>query len=187
MAIRQLRYSGDGILKMASREVVKIDGHIREILDDMVDTMYDACGIGLAAVQVGVLRRLVVLDIGDGPVRLINPEITQQEGQEESVEACLSVPGWQGTVSRPQKITVKYTDENGDSQSVEAEGQLKRVLCHEIDHLFGILYSDIASSLYEVHDSDGEAAEEEAPESPEEAASPEGAGEAAPGHAGQGV
>jgi len=150
MALRQLRIIGDEILHKKSRKVDTVTERILTILDDMVETMYANNGLGLAGVQVGVLRCLVVIDVGQGPLRLINPEIVQSEGEESDIEGCLSIPGYQGTVKRPQKITVRYMDTEGETVEVEAEGLFKKALCHEIDHLSGILYNEIADSFYEI-------------------------------------
>ncbi|WP_427338546.1 peptide deformylase [Caloranaerobacter sp. DY30410] len=142
MAIRQLRYIGDPILRKKSREVTKIDDRIKILLDDMLETMYKNEGVGLAAPQVGILKRVVVIDIGKGPIKLINPEIISMEGEVIDVEGCLSVPGESGEVKRPSKVKVKYLDENGKELVIEGTGLLARALCHEIDHLNGILFVD---------------------------------------------
>lgn len=142
MAIRQLRYIGDPILRKKSREVTKIDDRIKILLDDMLETMYKNEGVGLAAPQVGILKRVVVIDIGEGPIKLINPEIISMEGEVIDVEGCLSVPGESGEVKRPNKVKVKYLDENGNELMIEGTGLLARALCHEIDHLNGILFVD---------------------------------------------
>lgn len=150
MAIRQIRLIGDEILAKKSRKVENVNERILEILDDMAETMYSARGLGLAAVQVGVLRRLIVVDVGEGLIKLINPEIVSSEGEEQSVEGCLSIPGYQGKVNRPAKVTVRALDEKGEELVIEAEGIFKKALCHELDHLDGILYSDIALEMYEL-------------------------------------
>ena len=142
MAIRQIRYSEDPILRKVSREVTEINERIKILLDDMVDTMYEYEGVGLAAPQVGVLRRVVVIDIGEGVIKLINPEIIEEEGENIDVEGCLSVPGRAGTVKRPERVKVKYLDELGEQKIIEGEGLLAKALCHEIDHLNGILFID---------------------------------------------
>lgn len=142
MAIRNLRTEGDEILRKKSKEVENIDERVLVLLDDMLETMYENDGIGLAAVQVGVLKRLVVIDLGEGPLKLINPKILNEEGKQVFTEGCLSVPGENGNVERPLKISVEYTDIEGQKQIIEAE-ELKAVcLCHEIDHLNGILFID---------------------------------------------
>lgn len=152
MAKRIIRTDEDPILRKKSRKVDKIDDKILVLLDDMVETMYDANGVGLAAPQIGVLRRLVVIDIGEGPMKLINPEITFTAGEEEDLEGCLSVPGYNGLVKRPQKLICKYTDENNENIELEAEGFLARAICHELDHLDGILYTDKAETMYRIEE-----------------------------------
>ena len=153
MAIRQIRFDGDPILRKKSREVKEVNDRIKILLDDMMETMYENDGVGLAAPQIGILRQLIVIDIGDGPIKLINPEITEKDGEEIDVEGCLSVPRRAGTVSRPEWVKVKYLDEFGEEKIVEASGLLARAFCHEIDHLFGILYTDKAKKIYKVKDS----------------------------------
>lgn len=143
MAIRELRIDGDPLLRKTSKPVKKIDARIRAILDDMVETMYEDNGVGLAAPQVGILRRMVVIDVGDGPLKMVNPVIVERsEEQELGIEGCLSIPEYNGTVYRPKKLVVEYTDENGEKQSKEAEELFARCVCHEIDHLDGILFKD---------------------------------------------
>ncbi len=142
MAIRQIRVEGDPILRKKCREIEKIDDRIQVLVEDMLETMSHAEGVGLAAPQVGILKRIIVIDIGDGPIVGINPVITSEEGEELDTEGCLSVPGESGTVSRPQKLTVEYTDIDGRRNEMEVEGLLARVFCHEIDHLDGVLYID---------------------------------------------
>lgn len=142
MAIRTIRTDEDPLLKKKSREVKEINDRITTLLDDMLETMYDADGVGIAAPQVGILRRAIALDVGDGPLKLINPEIIDQEGSEIDVEGCLSVPNFNGTVERPAWVKVRYLDENGEQKEVEATGLFARCLCHEIDHLDGILFTD---------------------------------------------
>lgn len=152
MAKRVIRTDEDPILRKKSRAVDKIDEKILVLLDDMLETMYDANGVGLAAPQIGILRRLVVIDIGEGPLKLINPEITFTDGEEEDLEGCLSVPGYNGLVKRPEKLVCKYTNENNENIELEAEGFLARAICHELDHLDGILYTDKAKTMYKVED-----------------------------------
>lgn len=142
MAIRQIRYSNDPILRKVSREVIEINERIKILLDDMIDTMYEGDGVGLAAPQVGVLRKVVVIDIGEGIIKLINPEIIEEEGENIDVEGCLSVPGRAGTVKRPERVKVKYLNEFGEEKVIEGRGLLAKALCHEIDHLNGILFID---------------------------------------------
>lgn len=142
MAIRQLRYLGDPILRKVSREVTEINERIKTLLEDMVETMYEYDGVGLAAPQVGVLRRVIVIDVGEGPIKMINPEIIEEEGESIDIEGCLSIPNRSGTVKRPEKLKVKYLDEKGEEKILEGTGLLARVLCHEIDHLNGVLFID---------------------------------------------
>lgn len=142
MAIRQLRYEDDEILRKKSRIVDQIDDRIKTLVEDLIDTMNEEEGVGLAAPQVGVLKRVVVIDVGKGPITMINPEIITQEGEKIDEEGCLSVPGKSGKVLRPKKVRVKFTDIEGEEQIIEGENLLARACCHEIDHLEGILYTD---------------------------------------------
>lgn len=156
MALREIRLEEDPILRKKSREITEITDRIKILLDDMVETMEEANGVGLAAPQVGILRRAIVLDIGDGPIKMLNPEILETEGEEIDVEGCLSVPGRSGTVSRPESIKVNYLGIDGKENTLEAEGLLARVICHEVDHLEGILYIDRMIEEVEYEDSDDE-------------------------------
>lgn len=149
MALRQIRLDGDPILRKKSREIESIDDKLLELLNDMVDTMRNANGIGLAAPQVGILKRAIVIDVGEKPIKAINPIILEREGNIKDVEGCISVPQMRGTVERPEKIKVTYKNEEGVQLILEPEGYLSRVFCHEIDHLDGILYIDLASDIYE--------------------------------------
>src|SRR5699024_12243562 len=142
MALRKIRLEGDPILRKKAREVENVDDRVKTLLDDMVDTMNEANGIGLAAPQVGILRRVIVIDIGDGPIKLINPEFVDKNGEQVEVEGCLSIPNLAGTVKRPNWVKIKYIDINNEERIIEGDGLLARVLCHEIDHLDGILYTD---------------------------------------------
>jgi peptide deformylase len=142
MGLRNIRVNEDPILRKISKVVKNIDERTQILIDDMLDTMYEANGIGLAAPQVGVLKRVVVIDIGNGPIILINPEIVESNGEVKDVEGCLSVPGQQGNVIRPNYVKVKAEDRDGNSIEVQGEDLLARALCHEIDHLNGILYID---------------------------------------------
>lgn len=144
MAIRNLRFLGDELLRKNSRKVEKIDDRIQTLIDDMLETMHKNNGVGLAAPQVGILKRVVVIDIGEGPLFLINPEIIEQEGFYVDQEGCLSVPGRQEKVKRPYRVKVKAQNRKGDEIIVEGEELLSRALCHEIDHLNGILFVDKA-------------------------------------------
>lgn len=131
-------------LRKKSREVEVIDDRILTLLDDMAETMYDANGVGLAAPQVGILKKVVVIDIGDGLIELINPVITYKKGEQIDAEGCLSVPGRSATVSRPEKVMVRALNRKGEEINIEGTGLLARALCHEIDHLSGVLYIDNA-------------------------------------------
>lgn len=144
MALRNIRYYNeeDTILRKKSKIVKIIDEKTRILLDDMADTMYRANGVGLAAPQIGVLKRLVVIDIGEGLVKLVNPVIIEQSGEQQDMEGCLSVPDISGEVIRPQKVRIKAQNENGDYFEMEGTGLLARAFCHELDHLDGILYID---------------------------------------------
>ncbi|HHV73304.1 MULTISPECIES: peptide deformylase [unclassified Thermoanaerobacterium] len=140
MALRYIRKIGDPILYKKAKYVDKIDDHVIMILDDMAETMYNADGVGLAANQIGILRRLVVVDVGDGLIELINPEIILEEGEQIGKEGCLSVPNVTGEVKRPKKVRVRYQDRTGEYKEIEGEDFLARALSHEIDHLNGILF-----------------------------------------------
>ena len=135
MALRTIRVQGDSVLTKKSRTVDKMTPRIGELITDMLDTMYDAMGVGLAAPQVGILKRIVVIDVGEGPIVLINPEILETSGEQTGDEGCLSVPGMAGQVTRPNYVKVKALDVNMDEQIYEGEGLLARAFCHEIDHL----------------------------------------------------
>lgn len=142
MAIRNIRTKEDDILRKKSKVVTNIDERLLTLINDMKETMYASNGVGLAAPQVGILKRVVVVDIGEGPIVLINPEIIEKRGEAADVEGCLSVPGQQGMVKRPKYVKVKAINEKGEDIIVEGEGFLARAFCHEIDHLDGILYID---------------------------------------------
>lgn len=150
MALRNIRKLGDDILRKKCRVVDNIDDRIITLLDDMADTMYEADGVGLAAPQVGILKRIAVIDVGDGLIELINPEIISSSGSETADEGCLSVPGKYGKVSRPAKVSVKATDRDGNEFKITGEGLLARALCHEIDHLDGTVFVDKVIEYTEV-------------------------------------
>ena len=133
---------GDPVLRKKSKVVEKIDAKIIQLLDDMADTMYHADGVGLAAPQVGILKRVVVIDIGDGLLELINPEIIETSGEQLDDEGCLSVVGEAGAVRRPYRVKVRAFDRNGNLFEIEGEELLARAFCHEIDHLEGVLFVD---------------------------------------------
>lgn len=142
MALRTIRNEGDEILRKKSKEVEVINERILTLIEDMIDTMYAADGVGLAASQIGILKRVVVIDVGDGPIILINPEIIKEEGSQIDLEGCLSIPNYNGKVERPFKVTVKALNEHGEEFLIEGEELLARAFCHEIDHLDGILFRD---------------------------------------------
>ena len=140
MAIRNIVKQGDPVLEKTARTVLNFDERLAQLLDDMKETMYDADGVGLAAPQVGVLRRCCVIDIGEGPIELVNPVITEKSGVQNESEGCLSLPGQYKITVRPMKVTVRANDRHGNVFTVSGEGLMARALCHEIDHLDGILF-----------------------------------------------
>ena len=144
MAIRNIREEGDEILKKKSREVEVVDDKVRELLDDMVETMHKYNGVGLAAVQVGILKRVIVIDLYDekGPIKLVNPVIIKEKGEQEVEEGCLSFPNKYAKMLRPKEVTVEALDENGKKIKINAKDLLAQALCHEIDHLNGIVFID---------------------------------------------
>ena len=144
MALREIVKFGEDILRKKCREVTKFDDKLGQLLDDMVETLNNADGVGLAAPQVGILRRVVVVDVRDGKgvIELINPVIIEQEGNQVGNEGCLSAPGEWCEVERPMRVTVKAFDRNGNEFTVKGDGLLARALCHEVDHLEGILFTD---------------------------------------------
>lgn len=148
MAIREIRTEGDEVLRKRSREVDEITERIKVLIDDMEETMYHADGIGLAAPQVGVLKRVIVIDPGDGFRVLINPVIIDEKGKQSEIEGCLSLPDFFGEVERPEWVKVEAMDVNGDKMEIEGDGLLARVICHEIDHLDGILFKDKVTRVY---------------------------------------
>jgi peptide deformylase len=151
MAIRNLRFEGDPILRKTSKEVKEVTPKVRELIDDMLETMYEAGGVGLAAPQVGILKRIVVIDVGEGPLVMINPQIEKTEGTQTGDEGCLSVPGKAGQVTRPNEVTVRFMDEDGEYYELEGTELLARAICHECDHLDGKLYVDLVEGeLHEV-------------------------------------
>ena len=140
MAIRNIVKDGDPVLRKICRSVISFDEKLATLIDDMLDTMYEANGVGLAAPQVGILRRICVIDVGNGPIELVNPAIISEEGEQIGDEGCLSIPGQSGLVKRPLRVKVKAQDRNGKTFEVSGEGLLARAFCHEIDHLNGILF-----------------------------------------------
>ncbi len=146
MAIREIRLNGDEILRKKSREVEVVDDRIRSILDDMDETMHQANGVGLSAVQIGILKRLVVIDVnndGSPSLKLVNPKIVKSKGSQEVEEGCLSFPNQYAKVIRPEEVVVEALDENGKPIKIKAKDLLAEALCHEIDHLDGKLFIDI--------------------------------------------
>ena len=151
MAIREIREMGDAVLGKVCKEVKEITPRTLALIEDMIDTMYEANGVGLAAPQVGILKRIVVIDVGEGPIILINPEILETAGEQTGTEGCLSVPGKAGTVTRPNYVKVRAFDENMEEVIYEGEDLLARAFCHEIDHLDGHLYVEkVEGDLHDV-------------------------------------
>ena len=162
MALRQIRTLGDPVLEKTCRKVTEMTPRLRELVDDMLETMYDQDGVGLAAPQVGVLRRIVVIDIGEGPMVLVNPVITETEGEQTGQEGCLSVPGKAGEVTRPEMVKVAAQDRDMQPFEFEAHELLARAVCHELDHLDGVMYVTRVNG--ELHDVVNEEETEEVPE-----------------------
>ena len=150
MAVREIRVQGDEVLTKVCKEVKALTPRTLVLIEDMLDTMYEAMGVGLAAPQVGILKRIVVIDIGEGPIVLINPEILETSGEQTGDEGCLSVPGLAGQVTRPNYVKVKALDENMEEVIYEGEGLLARAFCHELEHLDGHLYVEkVEGELHE--------------------------------------
>ena len=159
MALRTIRLQGDPVLEKKCKEVKEITPKIEELIDDMLETMYEANGVGLAAPQVGVLKRLVVIDLGEGPVIMINPEILETSGEQTGDEGCLSLPGKAGCVTRPNYVKARAFDENMEEYIIEGEELMARAICHELEHLDGHLYVEkVEGGLHDVvyEDEDGE-------------------------------
>lgn len=150
MAIRQLRIEGDPILNKKCREVKEMTPRLQELAQDLIDTMYEENGVGLAAPQVGVLRRIAVIDVGEGPWVFVNPRIIETEGEQVGDEGCLSVPGMAGCVRRPMRVVAEAFDINMEPFTVEGEGLFARAMCHEFDHLDGHLYTEFVEG--ELHE-----------------------------------
>lgn len=142
MALRNLRINGDEVLRKKCKQVNEITPRDLQLIGDMKETMYKENGVGLAAPQVGILKRIIVIDVGEGPFAVINPEILEKRGSQIDIEGCLSVPGEQGRVERPNYVKVKGLNEEGEETIFEGEELLARAFCHEIDHLDGILFID---------------------------------------------
>ena len=143
MALRQIRTVGDPCLTKVCKEVEEVNERTLTLIDDMLDTVYEAGGVGLAAPQVGVLKRIVVIDVGEGPIVMINPEILETSGSQTGSEGCLSVPGKAGTVTRPDYVKAKAYDEEMNEYVIEGEELLARAICHELAHLDGHLYTEL--------------------------------------------
>lgn len=152
MATRKIRLDGDDVLRKVCKPIEKMTPRLQILIDDMYETMYEANGVGLAAPQVGILKRIVVIDIGDdNSYTLINPKIIEADGEQTGEEGCLSLPGLQGTVTRPNHVICEAYDEDMQLRQIEGEGLLARAICHELDHLDGILYKDkVEDGLYKV-------------------------------------
>lgn len=150
MALRTIRIQGDPVLEKKCREIKEVTEKIRTLIDDMLETMYEANGVGLAAPQVGILKRLVVIDVGDGPIVMINPEILETSGEQTGDEGCLSLPGKAGCVTRPNYVKAKYYDEEMEEYIIEGEELLARAICHELDHLDGHMYTEKVEGM--LHD-----------------------------------
>ena len=150
MAIRKVRELGDEVLTKRCKEVPKMTIRNKILINDMLDTMYEEGGVGLAAPQVGILKQIVVIDIGDGPIVLINPKIVEESGEQTGDEGCLSVPGKAGTVTRPYYVKVRAQDEDMEEIEIEGEELLARAICHEVDNLEGLMYVELVEG--ELHD-----------------------------------
>lgn len=150
MALRKIRLQGDAVLKKKCRAITEVGPKIRTLIGDMFETMYAANGVGLAGPQVGILKRVVVIDIGDGPLCMINPEIIESSGEQVGDEGCLSLPGKAGQVTRPNYVKARYNDEDMNECVVEAEELLARAICHEVDHLEGHMYTEFVEG--DLHD-----------------------------------
>ncbi|RXZ77021.1 peptide deformylase [Paenibacillaceae bacterium] len=152
MAIRIIVKDPDPVLRERAKEVTKFNSNLHKLLDDMALTMYDAEGVGLAAPQVGILKRVIVVDIGDehGLIEMVNPEIVEQDGEQLGPEGCLSIPGLNGDVRRAQHVKLKGADRHGNPIEVDASDYLARAFQHEVDHLNGVLFTDLAEAVYDV-------------------------------------
>ena len=151
MALREIRVEGHPVLTKVCKEVKEITPRIQDLIDDMIETMYEANGVGLAAPQVGILKRIVVIDVGEGPIVMINPRIVAQDGEQTGDEGCLSVPGKAGCVTRPNYVMARFFDEEMNECEIEGEELLARAICHELDHLDGHLYVEkVEGGLHDV-------------------------------------
>lgn len=157
MAILKIRTDEDPILRKKSREVDTFDDNLKQLIDDMYETMYDAEGVGLAAVQIGKLKRMLVIDDYEGSkLVMINPKRIEESGDVEALEGCLSVPERVGKVKRFETVKVEYQTADGEEMAIEAEGFLARIIQHEMDHLDGILYTDLAKEMFDINKESGE-------------------------------
>lgn len=154
MAVREIVKVGNDVLTRKSRRITEIDQETLEVIQDLKDTLYAGDGVGLAAPQIGVLKRVFIIDLRDGsdPLILLNPKIIRKIGKHEDMEGCLSYPGYQGTVVRPRRVVVSGMNEKGKLVQYEAEGFMARAICHETDHLDGILYMDKAKKMYKIEE-----------------------------------
>ena len=151
MALRTIRLQGDPVMTKTCREIKEMTPKIKELIEDMLDTMYEANGVGLAGPQVGVLKRIVVIDIGEGPVVMINPMILESSGEQTGDEGCLSLPGKAGVVTRPDYVKAKALNEDMEEYIIEGTGLMARAICHELDHLDGHMYTEkVEGPLHDV-------------------------------------
>jgi len=155
LALRNIRKIGDEVLRKKSKKVDVFDKRLHTLIEDMLETMREADGVGLAAPQIGILKRVVVIDVGDGPIELVNPVIIESDGEITQPEGCLSIPGVVGEVPRPKRVKVRAQDRWGRTFEIEGEDLLARAFCHEIDHLDGILFIDKVTKFLEP-DSEGQ-------------------------------
>lgn len=152
MALREIRVQGDPVLGKVCKPITEVTPKIVDLIDDMIETMYEANGVGLAAPQVGILKRLVVIDVGEGPIVMINPTIVLADGEQTGSEGCLSVPGKAGQVTRPNHVIARFFDEEMNECEVEGTELLARAICHELDHLDGHIYVEkVEGELYDVN------------------------------------
>ncbi len=157
MALRTIRIQGDPVLEKKCREITEMTPKLAELIDDMLDTMYEANGVGLAAPQVGILKRIVVIDIGEGPVVMINPVIIEASGEQTGDEGCLSLPGKAGCVTRPNYVKARAFDENMEEYEIEGTELMARAICHELDHLDGHMYTEkVQGPLHDTNYADEE-------------------------------
>lgn len=151
MALREIRVQGDPVLEKVCKEVKEVTPRTMDLIDDMIETMYEANGVGLAAPQVGILKRIVVIDVGEGPIVMINPRIITTDGEQTGDEGCLSVPGKAGCVTRPNYVVARFFDEEMNECEIEGTELLARAICHELDHLDGHLYVEkVEGGLHDV-------------------------------------